>query len=202
MKLSTIKNDHDYIVWFRRLVTLNPSELLILDTDTNPRKKETDIYFYIPCNEELHTDCGFFVWVLCLKTSELYYQDLELIRTDDTLNSYQKDLAIKAHTEWPFGVVVQATDFGSLDILTAVRGWINEWVEELSDVSMRMVDLTYYRKTFAHYEEFHSGFETKEMIDPFQAGQWSILTGKDKPSYKYSHSEIRKMIEKRWKKDK
>jgi hypothetical protein len=172
MKLSKLKDDEGMVFWFQRLIDSKPSQILIFEPDTLPAKRETDVYFYFPCNNKHHEDCGFFCWVLSIKTSGLMLDDIEELRRDRNLTELEVAEILRDEEQWAYGVSVPIEDFNKWDVLKWTSDWIAEWVEELIDIPLVLIDLVEHRRLWAKYEEFHT---SPEAVDIYFAGMRDAL---------------------------
>lgn len=164
MKLSTLEDDEGLGVWFQRLIDSKPSQIVIFEPDMVPVKKEADVYFYFPCDDKKHKDCGFFYCVTAIMTSDLIFDDIENLRLERNLPEEEVELIMKDAQDWAFGINVRANNFNRFDVLKLTSDWIAEWVEELADVPVVLVDLHEHRRIWARYEEYHPHPEAVDIF--------------------------------------
>lgn len=172
MKLASLKNNDDgFIELFKRLISL-AKEIVVFDPDINPAKAETDVFFYFPCENPRHTDCGFFVWVVTILTAKIMFSDIEIARVEQGMTPTEViEMTSDPHVR-AFNIITSAS-FTQDTIPTMIRNWLSEWVEELKHLHIRLADYGEYDRAFARYEENHL---EPEQSDLFYFEQRGLIT--------------------------
>lgn len=164
MKLSTLEDDEGLGYWFQRLIDSKPSRIAIFEPDLNPVKREADVFFYFPCDNAHHNDCGFFYCVTSVMTIDQLYEDIENLRRERNLAENEVRDILQDAREWAYGITVDSSHFNKLEVLRLTSDWIAEWVEELVDVPLVMINLLEHRRIWAKYEEFHPHPEAVDIF--------------------------------------
>lgn len=172
MKFDTIKDDDIYKVFFHRLINSNPSEIKFCDV--NPGKKETDIFFYFPCDNKSHVNCGFYVVILTLRTPQSLHDYLIEQQQVTGLNVAEILYVLEEYNFMALNEIIIQESLTDEDKVIGIERWKNEWIEELKNVPVRPVSLEEYQRTWAIYEEYHP--ENSEAYDIFYLKRRQMIT--------------------------